>query len=100
MELLIYFCINVENIGQFEWMLIIVDKGSYVFYLEGCIVLQCDIVQLYVVVVEIIVEEDVEVKYLIVQNWFFGDENGKGGIYNFVIKCVDCCGDWFKVMWI
>ena len=83
MELSTYFRINAENTGQFERTLIIADKGSYVSYLEGCTAPQRDIAQLHAAVVEIIIEEDAEVKYSTVQNWYPGDENGKGGIYNF-----------------
>jgi Fe-S cluster assembly protein SufB len=99
MELSTYFRINAENTGQFERTLIIADKGSYVSYLEGCTAPQRDIAQLHAAVVEIIVEEDAEVKYSTVQNWYPGDENGKGGIYNFVTKRADCRGDRAKVMW-
>ena len=99
MELSTYFRINAENTGQFERTLIIADKGSYVSYLEGCTAPQRDTAQLHAAVVEIIIEEDAEVKYSTVQNWFPGDENGKGGIYNFVTKRADCRGDRAKVMW-
>ena len=99
MELSTYFRINAENTGQFERTLIIADKGAYVSYLEGCTAPQRDTAQLHAAVVEIIVEEDAEVKYSTVQNWFPGDENGKGGIYNFVTKRADCRGDRSKVMW-
>ncbi|MBC7143793.1 MAG: Fe-S cluster assembly protein SufB [Thioclava marina] len=99
MELSTYFRINAENTGQFERTLIIADKGSYVSYLEGCTAPQRDVAQLHAAVVEIIIEEDAEVKYSTVQNWFPGDENGKGGIYNFVTKRADCRGDRAKVMW-
>lgn len=99
MELSTYFRINAENTGQFERTLIIADKGSYVSYLEGCTAPQRDESQLHGAVVEIIVEEDAEVKYATVQNWYPGDENGKGGIYNFVTKRADCRGDRSKVMW-
>lgn len=99
MELSTYFRINAENTGQFERTLIIADKGSYVSYLEGCTAPQRDTAQLHAAVVEIIVEEDAEVKYSTVQNWYPGDENGKGGIYNFVTKRADCRGDRAKVMW-
>ena len=99
MELSTYFRINAENTGQFERTLIIADKGSYVSYLEGCTAPKRDIAQLHAAVVEIIVEEDAEVKYSTVQNWYPGDENGKGGIYNFVTKRADCRGDRAKVMW-
>ena len=99
MELSTYFRINAENTGQFERTLIIADKGSSVSYLEGCTAPKRDIAQLHAAVVEIVVEEDAEVKYSTVQNWFPGDENGKGGIYNFVTKRADCRGDRAKVMW-
>ncbi len=99
MELSTYFRINAENTGQFERTLIIADKGSYVSYLEGCTAPQRDTSQLHAAVVEIIIEEDAEVKYSTVQNWYPGDENGKGGIYNFVTKRADCRGDRAKVMW-
>ena len=99
MELSTYFRINAENTGQFERTLIIADKGSYVSYLEGCTAPQRDTAQLHAAVVEIIVEEDAEVKYSTVQNWYPGDEEGKGGIYNFVTKRADCRGDRSKVMW-
>lgn len=99
MELSTYFRINAENTGQFERTLIIADKGSYVSYLEGCTAPQRDTAQLHAAVVEIIVEEDAEVKYSTVQNWYPGDENGVGGIYNFVTKRADCRGDRSKVMW-
>ncbi|MFT4962148.1 MAG: Fe-S cluster assembly protein SufB [Paracoccaceae bacterium] len=99
MELSTYFRINAENTGQFERTLIIADKGSYVSYLEGCTAPARDIAQLHAAVVEIIIEEDAEVKYSTVQNWYPGDENGKGGIYNFVTKRADCRGDRAKIMW-
>ena len=99
MELSTYFRINAENTGQFERTLIIADKGSYVSYLEGCTAPKRDTAQLHAAVVEIIVEEDAEVKYSTVQNWFPGDEEGKGGIYNFVTKRADCRGDRAKIMW-
>ena len=99
MELSTYFRINAENTGQFERTLIIADKGSYVSYLEGCTAPQRDTAQLHAAVVEIIVEEDAEVKYSTVQNWFPGDDEGKGGIYNFVTKRADCRGDRSKIMW-
>ncbi len=99
MELSTYFRINAENTGQFERTLIIADKGSYVSYLEGCTAPQRDESQLHAAVVEIIIEEDAEVKYSTVQNWYPGDEEGKGGIYNFVTKRADCRGDRAKVMW-
>ena len=99
MELSTYFRINAENTGQFERTLIIADKGSYVSYLEGCTAPQRDTTQLHAAVVEIVVMDDAEVKYSTVQNWYPGDENGKGGIYNFVTKRADCRGDRSKVMW-
>ena len=99
MELSTYFRINAENTGQFERTLIIADKGSYVSYLEGCTAPQRDINQLHAAVVEIVLLEDAEVKYSTVQNWYPGDENGVGGIYNFVTKRADCRGDRSKVMW-
>jgi Fe-S cluster assembly protein SufB len=99
MELSTYFRINAENTGQFERTLIIADKGSHVSYLEGCTAPKRDQAQLHGAVVEIIVEEDAEVKYSTVQNWYPGDEEGKGGIYNFVTKRADCRGDRAKVMW-
>ena len=99
MELSTYFRINAENTGQFERTLIIADKGSYVSYLEGCTAPQRDTTQLHAAVVELVALEDAEIKYSTVQNWFPGDENGKGGIYNFVTKRADCRGDRAKVMW-
>ncbi|MBN2905264.1 MAG: Fe-S cluster assembly protein SufB [Rhodobacteraceae bacterium] len=99
MELSTYFRINAENTGQFERTLIIADKGAFVSYLEGCTAPQRDIAQLHAAVVEIVILDDAEVKYSTVQNWYPGDENGKGGIYNFVTKRADCRGDRSKVMW-
>lgn len=99
MELSTYFRINAENTGQFERTLIIADKGSYVSYLEGCTAPKRDVAQLHAAVVEIVIMDDAEVKYSTVQNWFPGDEEGKGGIYNFVTKRADCRGDRSKVMW-
>ncbi|WBL31684.1 Fe-S cluster assembly protein SufB [Sinirhodobacter sp. HNIBRBA609] len=99
MELSTYFRINAENTGQFERTLIVADKGSYVSYLEGCTAPKRDTAQLHAAVVEIVILEDAEVKYSTVQNWFPGDEEGKGGIYNFVTKRADCRGDRAKVMW-
>ncbi|MFI0395359.1 Fe-S cluster assembly protein SufB [Paracoccus jiaweipingae] len=99
MELSTYFRINAENTGQFERTLIIADKGSYVSYLEGCTAPKRDTAQLHAAVVEIVILEDAEVKYSTVQNWFPGDEEGKGGIYNFVTKRADCREDRAKVMW-
>lgn len=99
MELSTYFRINAENTGQFERTLIICDKGAYVSYLEGCTAPKRDTAQLHAAVVEIVVLDDAEVKYSTVQNWFPGDEEGKGGIYNFVTKRADCRGARAKVMW-
>ena len=99
MELSTYFRINAENTGQFERTLIIAEKGAQVSYLEGCTAPQRDENQLHAAVVEIIIQEDADVKYSTVQNWYPGDENGVGGIYNFVTKRADCRGDRAKVMW-
>ncbi|MEM8822789.1 MAG: Fe-S cluster assembly protein SufB [Pseudomonadota bacterium] len=99
MELSTYFRINAENTGQFERTLIIADEGSYVSYLEGCTAPQRDTAQLHAAVVELVALDDAEIKYSTVQNWFPGDENGKGGIYNFVTKRADCRGARSKVMW-
>ncbi|MBW7920808.1 MAG: Fe-S cluster assembly protein SufB [Rubellimicrobium sp.] len=99
MELSTYFRINAENTGQFERTLIVADKGAYVSYLEGCTAPQRDIAQLHAAVVEIVVEEDAEVKYSTVQNWYPGDEEGRGGIYNFVTKRALCAGDRAHMMW-
>ena len=99
MELSTYFRINAENTGQFERTLIIADKESYVSYLEGCTAPQRDIAQLHAAVVELVLLDDAVIKYSTVQNWYPGDENGKGGIYNFVTKRADCRGDRSKVMW-
>ncbi|MFQ6548615.1 Fe-S cluster assembly protein SufB [Aestuariibius sp. 2305UL40-4] len=99
MELSTYFRINAENTGQFERTLIIADKGSYVSYLEGCTAPQRDTAQLHAACVELVALDDAEIKYSTVQNWYPGDEDGKGGIYNFVTKRADCRGDRSKVMW-
>ena len=99
MELSTYFRINAENTGQFDRTLIIADKESYVSYLEGCTAPQRDVAQLHAAVVELVLLDDAEIKYSTVQNWFPGDENGKGGIYNFVTKRADCRGHRSKVMW-
>ena len=99
MELSTYFRINAENTGQFERTLIIAEKGAHVSYLEGCTAPKRDIAQLHAAVVEIVILEDAEVKYSTVQNWYPGDENGVGGIYNFVTKRADCRGARAKVMW-
>ena len=99
MELSTYFRINAENTGQFERTLIIADEGSYVSYLEGCTAPKRDTHQLHAAVVELVILKDAEIKYSTVQNWYPGDENGKGGIYNFVTKRADCRGERAKVMW-
>ncbi len=99
MELSTYFRINAENTGQFERTLIIAEPGSHVSYLEGCTAPQRDENQLHAAVVELIAQEDAEIKYSTVQNWYPGDENGKGGIYNFVTKRGDCRGDRAKISW-
>ncbi len=99
MELSTYFRINEKNTGQFERTLIIADKGSYVSYLEGCTAPMRDENQLHAAVVELIALEDAEIKYSTVQNWYPGDSEGKGGIYNFVTKRGDCRGDRSKISW-
>lgn len=99
MELSTYFRINAINTGQFERTLIVADEGSYVSYLEGCTAPQRDENQLHAAIVEIIVEKDAEVKYSTVQNWFPGDKDGKGGIYNFVTKRGICRGERSKLSW-
>ena len=99
MELSTYFRINAENTGQFERTLIIADKGSYVSYLEGCTAPKRDDNQLHAANVELIALEDAEIKYSTVQNWYPGDENGKGGIYNFVTKRGLCAGRNSKISW-
>lgn len=99
MELSTYFRINAANTGQFERTLIVADEGSYVSYLEGCTAPQRDENQLHAAVVEIVIEKDAEVKYSTVQNWFPGDKNGKGGIYNFVTKRGICKGSHSKLTW-
>jgi Fe-S cluster assembly protein SufB len=99
MELSTYFRINEQNTGQFERTLIIADKGSYVSYLEGCTAPKRDENQLHAAVVELITHEDAEIKYSTVQNWYPGDAEGKGGIYNFVTKRGDCRGDNSKISW-
>ena len=99
MELSTYFRINEAQTGQFERTLIIADKGAYVSYLEGCTAPQRDENQLHAAVVELVAHDDAEIKYSTVQNWFPGDENGKGGIYNFVTKRGDCRGDRSKISW-
>lgn len=99
MELSTYFRINAKNTGQFERTLIIADKGSYVSYLEGCTAPQRDENQLHAAVVELVAMEDAEIRYSTVQNWYPGDENGKGGIYNFVTKRGACRGARSKISW-
>ena len=99
MELSTYFRINERNTGQFERTLIIADKGSYVSYLEGCTAPQRDENQLHAAVVELVTHEDAEIKYSTVQNWYPGDAEGKGGIYNFVTKRGDCRGARSKISW-
>ncbi len=99
MELSTYFRINAANTGQFERTLIVADEGSYVSYLEGCTAPQRDENQLHAAVVEIKAAKDSEVKYSTVQNWYPGDKEGKGGIYNFVTKRGICEGDNSKISW-
>ena len=99
MELSTYFRINASNTGQFERTLIIADKNSYVSYLEGCTAPMRDENQLHAAVVELVALEGAEIKYSTVQNWYPGDENGKGGIYNFVTKRGDCRGANSKISW-
>jgi Fe-S cluster assembly protein SufB len=99
MELSTYFRINEQNTGQFERTLIIAEDESYVSYLEGCTAPQRDENQLHAAVVELVAFEDAEIKYSTVQNWYPGDENGKGGIYNFVTKRGACRGDRSKISW-
>lgn len=99
MELSTYFRINAENTGQFERTLIVAEEGSYVSYLEGCTAPMRDENQLHAAVVELIAERDAEIKYSTVQNWYPGDKDGKGGIYNFVTKRGICKGDNSKISW-
>jgi Fe-S cluster assembly protein SufB len=99
MELSTYFRINEKNTGQFERTLIIADEGAYVSYLEGCTAPQRDENQLHAAVVELIALNNAEIKYSTVQNWYPGDANGKGGIYNFVTKRGDCRGVNSKISW-
>ncbi|MBO7074010.1 MAG: Fe-S cluster assembly protein SufB [Bacteroidales bacterium] len=98
-ELSTYFRINAANTGQFERTLIVADEGAYVSYMEGCTAPQRDENQLHAAIVEIISEKDAEVKYSTVQNWYPGDKDGKGGIYNFVTKRGICRGDNAKISW-
>ncbi|VXC67971.1 Fe-S cluster assembly protein SufB [Sphingomonas sp. 8AM] len=99
MELSTYFRINAENTGQFERTLIVADEGAYVSYLEGCTAPMRDENQLHAAVVELVAMDDAEIKYSTVQNWYPGDENGVGGIYNFVTKRALCQGKNSKVSW-
>ncbi len=99
MELSTYFRINAQNTGQFERTLIVADEGAYVSYLEGCTAPMRDENQLHAAVVELIAEKDAEIKYSTVQNWYPGDKDGKGGIYNFVTKRGICKGDNSKISW-
>jgi Fe-S cluster assembly protein SufB len=99
MELSTYFRINAAQSGQFERTLIIADKGAYVSYLEGCTAPMRDENQLHAAVVELVILDDAEIKYSTVQNWYPGDKDGKGGIYNFVTKRADCRGARAKVSW-
>jgi Fe-S cluster assembly protein SufB len=99
MELSTYFRINERNTGQFERTLIIADKGAYVSYLEGCTAPQRDENQLHAAVVELIALEDAEIKYSTIQNWYPGDKDGKGGIFNFVTKRGACRGRGSKISW-
>lgn len=99
MELSTYFRINAANTGQFERTLIIADEGSHVSYLEGCTAPMRDENQLHAAVVELVVMDNAEIKYSTVQNWYPGDENGVGGIYNFVTKRAECRGHNSKVSW-
>ena len=99
MELSTYFRINAANTGQFERTLVIADEGAYVSYLEGCTAPQRDENQLHAAVVELVALEDAQIKYSTVQNWYPGDKDGKGGIYNFVTKRGHCRGDRSKISW-
>ncbi|WP_126969637.1 Fe-S cluster assembly protein SufB [Gynurincola endophyticus] len=99
MELSTYFRINAQNTGQFERTLIIADESSYVSYLEGCTAPMRDENQMHAAVVELIAMQDAEIKYSTVQNWYPGDKDGKGGIYNFVTKRGICKGDRSKISW-
>ena len=99
MELSTYFRMNAEGTGQFERTLIIADKGAYVSYLEGCTAPMRDENQLHAAVVELVALDDAEIKYSTVQNWWPGDSEGKGGIYNFVTKRGDCRGARSKISW-
>jgi Fe-S cluster assembly protein SufB len=99
MELSTYFRINAANTGQFERTLIVADEGSYVSYLEGCTAPMRDENQLHAAVVELVALDDAQIKYSTVQNWYPGDKDGKGGIYNFVTKRGACRGKNSKISW-
>jgi Fe-S cluster assembly protein SufB len=99
MELSTYFRINAQNTGQFERTLIIADRGAQVSYLEGCTAPMRDENQLHAAVVELVALDDAQIRYSTVQNWYPGDENGRGGIYNFVTKRGDCRGKNSKISW-
>src|SRR3712207_9136167 len=99
MELSTYFRINARNTGQFERTLIVADEGAYVSYLEGCTAPKRDENQLHAAVVELVALEGATIKYSTVQNWFAGDEEGKGGIYNFVTKRGKCAGRSEEISW-
>ena len=99
MELSTYFRINARNTGQFERTLIVAEDEAYVSYLEGCTAPQRDENQLHAAIVEIVVEKNAEVKYSTVQNWYPGDKDGKGGIYNFVTKRGICRGENARLIW-
>lgn len=99
MELSTYFRINAENTGQFERTLIIAEEGSYVSYLEGCTAPQRDQNQLHAAVVELVAHKDATIKYSTIQNWYPGDKDGKGGIYNFVTKRGRCVGSSSRISW-
>jgi Fe-S cluster assembly protein SufB len=99
MELSTYFRINNSESGQFERTLIVAEEGAYVSYLEGCTAPQFDKNQLHAAVVELVALDDAEIKYSTVQNWYAGDETGKGGIYNFVTKRGKCAGRNSKISW-
>jgi len=99
MELSTYFRINAQNTGQFERTLIVAEEGSHVSYLEGCTAPQRDENQLHAAVVELVAMQDAQIKYSTVQNWYPGDAQGKGGIYNFVTKRGDCRGARSKISW-
>jgi len=99
LELSTYFRINAQNTGQFERTLIVADEGSYVSYLEGCTAPMRDENQLHAAVVELVALKDAQIKYSTIQNWYPGDKNGKGGIYNFVTKRGLCAGENSKISW-